>query len=219
MVRFLLFFAILAMFSCSNSNPGITTKDLDRRDSVMLVKIDSVIEHKLEDVGLEVYELDSTSFVLNHAEASAVFKRTSNLLGQLSKFKMCRSVQDEVQFPKGAFDDKFFISSNGERYRMISQLDKSRGHMWVHFTQSLASDTSTLIQMDVTFDVDASGQALSGRGFVNAYSLSSEKYLDSVAADYLSSITRQAIVPVNWMLGEFETMIELEHDRLLREEA
>jgi len=207
---FLSFVAML-VFGC-NTNPGITLEDLEHHDSMMLVKFDSLIDLKLESAGMWVADVDSTSFVLGRAEASAVFERTFDLYHKLAGLEMS-STANGLEFPKGAFDHHYFTTSNGDRYRMILQVDEDRGLVWVHFDQSQPNNECVLFGMGITFSVDASSgkaQAFYGHGYVGAYNTCLKTEDEKLAAEYLDDISRQAVCAPNWMLSEFENMLEKE---------
>ncbi|MDQ5883210.1 MAG: hypothetical protein QG654_122 [Patescibacteria group bacterium] len=201
----------LVLLSC-NTSPGITLDDLERRDSVMLVKFDSVIDQKMYEAGFSVFDVDSTSFVLNRAEASAVFERTMDLYKKLAGLDVS-STSNGLEFPKGALDHQFFSASNGERYSMMLTVDEDRGHVWAHFDQSRPGDKCIVFEMDLMLMVDASSgkaQAYYGYGDVRAFNTCSKTSDDQLASEYLEDVTRQAIVAPNWVLSEFEMMLESE---------
>jgi hypothetical protein len=179
----------------------------------MLVKFDSVIEEKFERSGVYLGEIDSTSFVLTRAEASAVFERAIELERKLVSLEVSSS-HDGLQFPAGG--NTYFTSSNGDRYKMFSGVDEDRGIFWVDLSQSQPGSDCVIFNMSVIFSVDASSgkaRAYYAHGYVYAYSTCSKAWEPDIAADFLQSITRQVICPPNWILGEFEQM--LEEERLL----
>ncbi len=205
---FLVFGFVFVLLSC-NTNPGVTLADLERRDSVMLVMFDSVIERKFERAGMYLGEIDSTSFVLDRAAASAVFERVIELERKLAGLEVSSS-HNGLNFPKGG---RYFTSFSGDRYRMFFNADEDRGIFWINLDKSQPGSNCVIFEMSVTFSVDASSgkaRAYYAHGSVSAYNTCSQEQEPVIARDYLESITRQVICPPNWMLGEFEQMLEEE---------
>lgn len=211
MVRFLLFFAILAMFSCSNS--GLTKEDkeyLSHRDSVLMANFDSIVEgivdSRFEMAGIELNELDSLAYPIAHADAGATYKRILALRKAFTAFKGSSLDKDGkcLQFPKGALEDTFYQSSNGLKYRMISMPTEERGIFWSHFSIIHPTDTCLAYILQVDLDIDAEGNGISGYAWMEGRNECSGAWFDPTV--YFDGCARQAVTEHNWILGEFETI-------------
>lgn len=204
---FLVLFTFLVLLLSCDTAPGVTLKDLDKRDSMLLVNFESILEQKMEEAGLPVFNIDSTSFVLNKAEASAVVRRVNILLSSMRKHGFSKD-DGHIVFPRGAFDDEFFLSSSQTKYRLISQFEKDRGFLWVHAGVGYPDEDCLVHEMTLHLYVDSEGEGLYGCGWVEGFNTCSLEEVDD--SQYLHEITRQALIPANWFIGELEMMTESE---------